>query len=60
MTKYRIEANAIFSKTYRGRVDFGTYVASERKRMLARVKDLEREGYVVTIVELSFPQAVDK
>jgi hypothetical protein len=43
--KWRLEADALYSKTYTGRVDKGTYMGNERDRLTRRIEALKAEGY---------------
>jgi hypothetical protein len=50
---FRVTANAIFSRGFTGKAEFGTYSEKEHKRMHARVETLRAEGYqVIDIVEV--------
>lgn len=53
---YRIEANALHSKGYGGRIDLGTYTEPERKKGVVtdRIADLKQQGYQeIDVVEVS-------
>lgn len=45
--RYRLEANALHSKTYTGKIDLGTYTQKEKDKgaIDKRIQELEREGY---------------
>jgi hypothetical protein len=53
MKYFKVEAHAISSKTYKGRVNFGTYSDNEKLTMLNRIARLTDEGYTnIEVIEV--------